>query len=906
MESRMMFLARKVRPASSQSANIVEGPALPMSSEDFASWRKGLQHVSSGAGTMMKRLASFVAENQQTKAAQASNGHLNGSLEEATGFVAPENSAQNGHGGKGTAANGHLDGVSLANGSASNGHAHANGHANGNISPGSLADGRTYFVGSKKSSPGLLGLLASIRLELDEEPVRCLYDSDNYGLSVEDMLRLAEPRDLVYNVFKCGVNGMYHYFPTTASELVVTKSYGEAQAKALSVAVPGKLSSLHWEAVTPPNPDSGWNISCSVICNALNFKDVMLAFGKLPAEMMGDGAIGLEFAGTLDKAAAVGGVTYPAGTRVMGLARQAFATKVMGHEYGLWKVPDSWTAEDASTVSAVYATVYYGLVQRGGLWEGASVLIHSAAGAVGLAALRVCLNRNCQVFATVGSDAKKAYLLDLFPQLCAEDIGDSHSTSFERLVLARTDGKGVDFVLNSLDKEKLQASVRCLSTFGTLVEIGKADMISGSQLPMRPMLNSISYIAIDLWTVFGYGRESVNMRQVKQLHQLMDEGIRSGEVVPLPYRLFEIQDLEEAMRYLLKGENIGKAVLKMQAAGREAIAASGWQKELKLNWAPMPGTSHILAGGLGGFGLALGTWLVQKGATHLLLTSRTGIKHGFQQRVISSWRASGARVVVSTLDVSDPEQAQEVVRQAATMAPVSGIYHLALAMNDCLLNSMSHKQWGETVNTKALAALNLDQASRGQPVEAFVMFSSLLTYRGNKGQTNYGYGNAAAEAVVEERRAAGLPGVAIQWGSVGDVGWLADHERESAFMHSHKMQPQPIDECISTLAAILAAPRERVPAVVTVFAQPPAQTTAQTSDKQDLVTAVLRIMGLSEEDMATYSLAQLGMDSLQNIEIRATIQSAIFKPFPLEEVGALNVQQLQKLQEQASGAVLTA
>ena len=149
----------------------------------------------------------------------------------------------------------------------------------------------------------------------------------------------------------------------------------------------------------------------------------------------------------------------------------------------MWPVPPAWSLAEAASVPVVYSTAYYALVVRGGVRRGDRVLIHSGSGGVGQAAIAVALQAGCEVFATVGSRAKRDYLLARFPQLDERHLANSRdATAFERTVLRATRGRGVDVVLNSLADDKLQASLRLLAPHGRFLEIGKYDLSNNSPL----------------------------------------------------------------------------------------------------------------------------------------------------------------------------------------------------------------------------------------------------------------------------------------------------------------------------------------------------------------------------------------------------------------------------------------
>eukprot|EP00884_Botryococcus_braunii_P006101 jgi/Botrbrau1/15492/Bobra.43_2s0109.1 len=638
---------------------------------------------------------------------------------------------------------------------------------------------RLWLHGNLKAHPGLPGMGHTLRVEPGGERVRTLFDIGKFiHMDPLDMLERAEKLDLVMNIFREGINGSYRTIPNRVEELgTVDSCDGGKHGAHLELTEYGNLSSQVWVANSLPSPES---LEATVVYSALNFKDVMLAYGKLPRDAMGSAgklfSIGIEFSGKLDHAARIGALSFPAGQRIMGSAMNAMATKVAAAAYKLYPVPDSWSLAEAATVPIAYSTAYFALVMRGGLRKGQKVLIHSGTGAVGLAAIQICLRRQCEVYTTCSSTAKREFLLGTFPELDEDHIGDSRSTAFEATVMQGTKGKGVDLCLNSLDQEKLQASIRCLAPFGSLLEIGKYDMVVGSMLPMRAMLRGINYQAIHLEQVLVEGPD-VDPSMAMELHKIMSEGLANGEVKPLPFTIFARSQTEDAFRYLSKGVHIGKAMVQMVSSvqleaslatnvlrpaipdASPASDAEHGQAEtetfissisIRPSWSCRPGCTYIITGGLGGFGLALGEWLVSHGATHLVLTSTRGIRTGGQRKIVEAMRNHGIKVEVSLLDVSVQQQAAELLQFASSLAPIAGIFHLAMVLRDRLMLNQTGEGWNGCVVPKAVGAANLDVESRKltDPLDFFVLFSSAIVEMGNPGQANYSYANSASNEIL--------------------------------------------------------------------------------------------------------------------------------------------------------------
>nr|CAD7446740.1 unnamed protein product [Timema bartmani] len=329
---------------------------------------------------------------------------------------------------------------------------------------------------------------------------RCVFlqDSKTPKFSISDSLYATQlKKDLVMNVYRNGVWGSYRHIRLDShhdSALLqneLKRLMFQVEHAYINAMTRGDLASLRW--IEGPLsfycPEQNPNKElCHVYYSPLNFRDVMLASGKLPPDALpGDLAgqdciLGLEFAGR-----------DTSGRRVMGMVpARGLATTILVDPTFLWEVPDKWTLEQASTIPVVYATSYYALVVRGQMRAGNTLLVHAGTGGVGQASIAVALHMGVTVFTTVSSQEKRDYLKKRFPQLTDSNelalfcpnrnIANSRDTTFEQHVLTETQGRGVDLVLNSLSEDKLQASVRCLAKDGHFLEIGKYDLSNNNPL----------------------------------------------------------------------------------------------------------------------------------------------------------------------------------------------------------------------------------------------------------------------------------------------------------------------------------------------------------------------------------------------------------------------------------------
>lgn len=258
---------------------------------------------------------------------------------------------------------------------------------------------------------------------------------------------------------------------------------------------PGTLDSLCWsEVATVDLPLQDGEVEVELHAVSLNFKDVAISMGLVPGD---ERLMGLEGAGTIRRLGK-DVVDLSIGQRVLVNRKGSLANRVQCVPMGqIYPLPDSMTFDEASTLSTVYSTVLYSLIDLANTKPGQSVLIHSAAGGVGLAAIDVCRYLGAEMYATVGTDEKRSFLVENYG-IPSERIFSSRSIESCSQLMVTTGGRGVDVVLNSLSGEMLHESWRCVAENGVFVDIGKKDILDRASLSMEPFNRNASYRAVDM------------------------------------------------------------------------------------------------------------------------------------------------------------------------------------------------------------------------------------------------------------------------------------------------------------------------------------------------------------------------------------------------------------------------
>ena len=342
------------------------------------------------------------------------------------------------------------------------------------------------------------------------------------------------------------------------------------------------------QGIAIPRPAAG-EVTAHVEAAGLNFRDVLQRIGLLPEEAFEGGfagaTLGMEFAGQV---IAVGdGVDHlRPGDAVFGIARDAFSSHLAAPANGLFKKPSFMSFEEAATLPVAALTVYYSLHHLARLQKGERILIHGAAGGVGLAAVQYALWVGAEIFASAGSVEKRQFLR----RIGAQHVVDSRSLAFADDIREITQGEGVDVVLNSVAGDAIHKGLSILRPYGRFVELGKRDFYANSKLGLQPFCNNIQFFGVDLDRLL-VDRPALSKQLFAELAPLLDQRV----FVPLPHRVFPVARAVEAFRCMQHSRHIGKIVLAMNGVDRPAIAPGRPETGLQLS----PAASYLVTGGPG-------------------------------------------------------------------------------------------------------------------------------------------------------------------------------------------------------------------------------------------------------------------------------------------------------------------
>jgi len=676
----------------------------------------------------------------------------------------------------------------------------------------------------------------------------------------------------------------------------------------LRIPNPGSIDSLRFETFERRRVEAG-QVEIEVRAAGLNFSDVLKALGLYPGITDEIVPLGIEASGIVT-AVGQGVERFKPGDAVTGVVPYAFGSHAVSTEYALVYKPRSMTDEQACTIPITFLTAYYALRRLADLQPGERVLIHAGAGGVGLAAIQIAQHIGAEIFATAGSDRKRDYLRSLG----VPHVMNSRTLQFADEIMHVTRRQGVDVVLNSLPGEAITKSLGVLGAYGRFLEIGKTDIYQNHKIGLLPFQDNLSYFAIDLDRMFRQRPD-----YVRRLFAELIGHFEAGDYRPLELTRFGVEQITAAFRYMTQRKNIGKVVVSMAERPQQSDETQAPTQPVRKD-----GT-YLITGGLGALGLQLAGRLAQRGAGALVLLSRRAPSPAAAE-TIETLRSAGTRVAALQADVTDRRALQAALEQIPDgFPPLRGVVHAAGVLDDGVMFEMDLTRLDRAMAPKVQGAWNLHAATLGEPLEFFVLFSSVASVLGSPGQGNYAAGNAFLDALAQWRQAAGLPAIAVNWGPWADSGMAAEAGR-SELIKSRGMDLLPADKAlevfdqsllpgVANFAAIdahwsdmLRLMRDRVPSLLQKLAQRAAESSdgvqpgveADHALRRKLLAADLQqrkamlrdylleqlapIMGVEPADLDVQQpLNTLGMDSLMAVELKNTLEGRLLLEVPIAQ-----------------------
>ncbi|KAI0483732.1 putative polyketide synthase [Xylaria cf. heliscus] len=576
---------------------------------------------------------------------------------------------------------------------------------------------------------------------------------------------------------------------------------------------PGVLSSLYYTSdLDFSKPlDNDW-VEIKTEAIGLNMKDLAVATARFDLDKLST-----EGAGVVTRIGAAVTSLKP-GDRVFGIIPGNMGNYLRSPASVISKIPDGISTDGAASMPVVFLTALYALEHLAHLERGESILIQSATGGLGMAAIQVAKHLGAEVYATVGTDEKRKVLIEEFG-IPSNRIFNSRKLSAVDDILQATGQQGLDVILSSTGGDSMHETWRCIAPLGRFIDVGRTDVLGGGRLGLEVFKRNATFSSFDMGLIYRQ-KPSLISKLMAEMTELIDQGV----VGPIKHlTTFDISRLESAMSTFSKGLHTGKFVITFHNPA-SALKADLLKISRPVTRATFdPNAAYLLVGCLGGLGRSLAAWMVERGARHLVFLSRSGADKPETAAIVKELVTAGAAPDIIRCDVTDKTAVVSVVGRISAARQVKGVIHAAMVEGDAFFNNATWSQIRSVLAPKVQGSVNLHHATKNIDLDFFLMTSSIVGTVGTPSQGAYTAANAFQDAFGRFRLSQGLPSTVLGLGLILEVGSVSASVGFQQMLQRNATYGVSETEFLQLLEGALCSPKTEEPSASILDPTCPAQ-----------------------------------------------------------------------------------
>lgn len=493
----------------------------------------------------------------------------------------------------------------------------------------------------------------------------------------------------------------------------------------------GNINNLRFKNKVLPELKTG-EILIENKSSALNFKDISVIYNLIP-----DSNIGYEFSGVVVETKSSkfkpGDKVFSVGLDVNGICNYTIVS-----EENTFLNPNNLDFNMSASIAISYGTAYLALIKYANIKQSDIVLIHSATGGLGLAAIEICKFIGCKVIATASTDNKRSYLKSIDNVIYVTD--SRCYETYKNDILEFTNKKGVDVILASTINQFMETNLSLLKSGGKYVDVGKRQIYENHKIPCKYFIKSIQFHSVHFDNLINENRPLIK-EVIEEVIGLFND----NKLKPIPLEIFDINQFKDAFKMLSKSQHIGKIILSISNDFKptNCIPPDKFLNKDKY---------YLVTGGMGGLGLKLIKWLRDNGANKIIVTTR------------------GNDTLENVITIKNNLLDYDKLSIELSKYDIDGVFHLAGSINDKFVKNLNKSELNIINSVKIKGIKNLGKYFEGKSHTYFVAFSSLVSLLGNPGQSIYSAENSFMDEYCKIRKLKGYPALSINLGAIGGVG----------------------------------------------------------------------------------------------------------------------------------------